>query len=303
MPLLRAATRWWMRMPGGASANGFYVKSILFNTQFSSTNYSGQIDKDSIYDSVLLKCTFSERNKRFEFGDIWAFHNKTFNWVSSRPSGKTTFWCCSMQTTSYHNIFFFQFSSTIKLKKTFFWANQIDVVDCWCENWTLKEVKLKWRWSENGILITKVTRREQKGKVKKKSFHNFENEEETAVNHFFRASVKKSRQNLFANAIWKRDQSAKAGRRFFFWRLHECNVHVSIGQDENVSAGMLFRKIQSHILPEPRSDAKVHDESVGKFDEWMSTAICCSTVWVWVDFRNWLFRLWTRFSFLSGTFH
>lgn len=51
-----------MRMPGGASTNGFYVESILFNTQFISTNYSGQIDKDSIYDAVLLISTISEES-------------------------------------------------------------------------------------------------------------------------------------------------------------------------------------------------------------------------------------------------
>lgn len=79
-----------------------------------------------------------------------------------------------------------------------------------------------------------------------------------------RASVKESRQNLFANSIRKRHQSAEARGGFLFWRLHERYVDVSIRQDEDVGAGLLHWPLQSHLVSQSRPDATVHDESVGK---------------------------------------
>lgn len=126
---------------------------------------------------------------------------------------------------------------------------------------------MKWKWTRRNFYKSDAKRKRKsvESSVHGKFLSTTSQQDHPQPNFFPPCQCKESRQNLFANSIRKRDQSAEARGRFLFWRLHERDVHVSIWQDENVSAGMLHGEIQSHILPRPRPDAEMHDESVGKF--------------------------------------
>lgn len=75
------------------------------------------------------------------------------NWVYARPSGKS--FPKRQQNTTKHLITTILLSASQRVKIKIFFSYPIEL---WCwENWTLKEMKLRWWWSENGILILSDT--------------------------------------------------------------------------------------------------------------------------------------------------